>query len=38
MNPGLESVTKEPNFFYNESNKHLIIDFPGFLDTNGDWD
>ncbi|CAD8155999.1 unnamed protein product [Paramecium octaurelia] len=38
MNAGAISVTKEPNFFYNKNNNHLIIDFPGFLDTNGDFD
>ncbi|CAK76174.1 unnamed protein product (macronuclear) [Paramecium tetraurelia] len=38
MNAGVISVTKQPNFFHNKNNNHLIIDFPGFLDTNGDWD
>ncbi|CAD8080628.1 unnamed protein product [Paramecium primaurelia] len=35
---GMNSITKEPNFYHNSQNNHLIIDFPGFQDTSGDWD
>ncbi|CAD8152030.1 unnamed protein product [Paramecium octaurelia] len=35
---GMNSITKEPNFYHNYENNHLIIDFPGFQDTSGDWD
>ncbi|CAK89860.1 unnamed protein product (macronuclear) [Paramecium tetraurelia] len=35
---GMNSVTKEPNFYHNTQNNHLIVDFPGFQDTNGEWD
>ncbi|CAD8061888.1 unnamed protein product [Paramecium sonneborni] len=38
MASGMNSITKEPNFYYNEFNNHLIIDFPGFQDTNGEQD
>ncbi|CAD8101326.1 unnamed protein product [Paramecium sonneborni] len=38
MNGGMISVTKEPNFYLNTQNNHLIIDFPGFNDTNGELD
>lgn len=38
MNSGMKSVTKEPKYFYNETFNHLLIDFPGFHDTNGEMD
>ncbi|CAD8107984.1 unnamed protein product [Paramecium sonneborni] len=38
MATGTNSITKEPNFYHNKQNNHLIIDFPGFQDTNGDQD
>ena len=33
MNDGVRSVTKEPNYFFNDEKNHLLIDFPGFKDT-----
>ncbi|CAD8111198.1 unnamed protein product [Paramecium sonneborni] len=38
MNSGMKSVTKEPKYYYNEAFNHLLIDFPGFHDTNGEID
>ena len=38
MNNGMKSVTKEPKYYYNETFNHLLIDFPGFHDTNGEID
>ena len=38
MKGGMNSVTKDPNFYYNSKNNHMIIDFPGFNDTNGELD
>ncbi|CAD8111675.1 unnamed protein product [Paramecium primaurelia] len=38
INEGMISITKAPNYFFNKQNNHLIIDFPGFQDTNGDFD
>ncbi|CAD8181448.1 unnamed protein product [Paramecium pentaurelia] len=34
MKGGMKSVTKEPNYYFNEEYNHLLIDFPGFQDTN----
>ena len=33
MNDGVRSVTKEPNYCFNDEKNHLLIDFPGFKDT-----
>ncbi|CAD8210831.1 unnamed protein product [Paramecium pentaurelia] len=38
INEGMISITKTPNYFFNKQNNHLIIDFPGFQDTNGNFD
>ncbi|CAK79843.1 unnamed protein product (macronuclear) [Paramecium tetraurelia] len=38
MKGGMVSVTKEPKFYMNNNNKHLLIDFPGFQDTTGNVD
>lgn len=38
MKSGINSITKEPIYFYNEKYKHLMIDFPGFKDTEGELD
>ncbi|CAD8102623.1 unnamed protein product [Paramecium sonneborni] len=38
MGAGMNSITKEPNFYHNQKNNHLIIDFPGFQDTKGEQD
>lgn len=38
MNSGMKSVTKEPKYYYHEDYNHLLIDFPGFHDTNGEID
>lgn len=35
MNSGMQSVTKEPKYYFNEEKNHLLIDFPGFKDTKG---
>lgn len=32
---GLKSVTKEPFYYFNKDNNYLLIDFPGFNDTDG---
>lgn len=38
MNSGMKSVTREPKYYYHETINHLLIDFPGFHDTNGEID
>ncbi|CAD8152120.1 unnamed protein product [Paramecium octaurelia] len=38
MKGGMQSVTKEPKYYFNEEFNHLLIDFPGFQDTNGEFD
>lgn len=38
MNGGMNSVTKEPKYYLSEKYNHLIIDFPGFKDPNGELD
>lgn len=35
MANGVKSVTKEPHYYYNKNNNCLLIDFPGFNDTEG---
>lgn len=30
MKGGMQSVTKEPKYYFNEEFNHLLIDFPGF--------
>ncbi|CAD8191406.1 unnamed protein product [Paramecium pentaurelia] len=35
MAPGIRSVTKEPHYYFNKDNNYLLIDFPGFNDTDG---
>lgn len=35
INSGVHSVTKEPKYYFNEEKNHLLIDFPGFKDTEG---
>ncbi|CAD8152118.1 unnamed protein product [Paramecium octaurelia] len=38
QNGGMTSVTKAPNYYFDEKHNHLIIDFPGFKDPNGELD
>lgn len=38
MKDGMKSITKRPKYYYNDQLKHLLIDFPGFYDTNGEMD
>ncbi|CAK56540.1 unnamed protein product (macronuclear) [Paramecium tetraurelia] len=38
MKGGMNSVSKEPNYYFNSEYNHLLIDFPGFQDTNGKLD
>ncbi|CAD8187687.1 unnamed protein product [Paramecium octaurelia] len=38
MKGGMNSVSKEPNYYFNSEYNHLLIDFPGFQDTNGQFD
>ncbi|CAK89816.1 unnamed protein product (macronuclear) [Paramecium tetraurelia] len=38
MKGGMQSVTKQPKYYFNEEFNHLLIDFPGFQDTNGEFD
>ncbi|CAD8077361.1 unnamed protein product [Paramecium sonneborni] len=33
---GINSITQEPNLYYNDDYKHLLIDFPGFDNTSGE--
>lgn len=33
MKGGSLSITREPHYFLNQNNKHILIDFPGFCDT-----
>ena len=35
MKSGLQSITKEPKYYFNDEKNHLLIDFPGFNDTKG---
>lgn len=35
MKSGMKSATKEPQYYHNLNNNHLLIDFPGFNDTGG---
>lgn len=35
MNDGMKSITREPKYYFSEEYCHLLIDFPGFSDTNG---
>ncbi|CAD8115905.1 unnamed protein product [Paramecium primaurelia] len=35
MANGVKSVTKEPHYYFNKDNNYLLIDFPGFNDTEG---
>ncbi|CAK79310.1 unnamed protein product (macronuclear) [Paramecium tetraurelia] len=38
MKGGMSSVTKEPKYYFNSEYNHLLIDFPGFQDTDGELD
>ncbi|CAK89818.1 unnamed protein product (macronuclear) [Paramecium tetraurelia] len=38
QNGGMNSVTKQPKYYLDEKLNHLIIDFPGFKDPNGELD
>lgn len=38
MKGGMNSVTKEPKYYFNPESNHLLIDFPGFQDTDGEVD
>ncbi|CAD8102816.1 unnamed protein product [Paramecium sonneborni] len=35
MKAGIKSITKEPYYYFKKENNHLLIDFPGFQDTEG---